>query len=73
MTACLGLFFFSLYAIVVLIGAWSIDPNMRQELLLMAREHTSEFIYGGLLIFMTLSLSILVVRSFIKRVYNSRK
>lgn len=70
MTACLGIFFFSLYAMVVVLGAYFLDDKMRQFLFHSARDNPVLFIYGGLLVFMGISIGIIAVRSAIKRVYT---
>lgn len=73
MTAGVGIFFFSLYGCLVILFSFFIDQEMRQSLFSMALRHPNYFIYGGLTIFVTISLSILMVRSIIKRVYNSKR
>lgn len=71
MTAGLGCFFFALYGFIVLIASRFIDAEMRHSLFSAAKSHPTYFIYGGLLVFVLISLSILAVRSGIKRIYNS--
>lgn len=73
MTASLGIFFTCFYLGVVLLTANFLEGDMRQQLFNIAYHHPTYFIYGGLALFATISLGILVVRSVIKRVYNSRR
>lgn len=73
MTACLGIFFACLYLTVVSLAAWMLEGDMRQTLFNIVYRHPTYFIYGGLGLFSSISLGILVVRSIIKKVYNSRK
>lgn len=73
MSAGVGIFFLSLYGFIVLLSSFFLDFEMRQYIFFQALSHPTYFIYGGLSLFVIISLSILVVRSVIKRVYNSRK
>ncbi|MGZ3633898.1 MAG: hypothetical protein ACXU9U_01410 [Parachlamydiaceae bacterium] len=73
MTVGLGIFFFTLYACLVLIFSFFLNTEIKQTLFSLALRHPIYFIYGGLTLFVTLSLTILIVRSFIKKVYNSRQ
>lgn len=73
MTAGIGVFFACLYLGVVSLAAWLLDGDIRQHLFNMAYHHPTYFIYGGLALFAFISLGILVVRSVIKRVYNSKR
>lgn len=73
MTAGLGIFFASLYAAVILGASYLMEPETRRALFEIAYRHPIDFIYAGLTIFVLISLGILVVRSFIKRLYNSSK
>lgn len=73
MTAGVGIFFFSLYGCLILLFSFFMNQEVRQSLFSMALRHPTYFIYGGLSIFVTISLSILVVRSFIKHIYNSKR
>ncbi len=72
MTAGVGFFFFIFYATLVLIGTNFINSEMRMKLFYWMRNDPILFVYLGLVLFVTISLSILVVRSIIKRIYNSR-
>jgi hypothetical protein len=73
MTAGLGVFFIFLYAGIVLIVSRWFDAEKRLELFQLAYRYPIEFIYGGLVLFVLFSLSVLAVRSLIKRIYNSTK
>lgn len=73
MTACLGVFFTALYLTVVSLAAWMLEGDMRQSLFNTVYRYPTYFIYGGLALFSSISLGILVVRSVIKKVYNSRR
>jgi hypothetical protein len=73
MTACLGLFFACLYIFVVYLASWALEGEIRQDLFNAVYHHPTTFIYGGLALFSSISLGILVVRSLIKRVYNSKR
>ncbi len=72
MTAALGGFFISLYIAVVYFGAYLLSGEVRQTLFNYVRTYPIYFVYGGLVLFVSVSLTILIVRSFIKRFYNSR-
>ena len=71
MTAGLGLFFVLFYVGIVLGISYWFDAEMRQAVFQMAYRHPQYFIYAGLGFFVLFSLCVLVVRSLIKRVYNS--
>lgn len=73
MTTGLGLFFFALYACIVLMFSFFLNTETKQTLFSLALRHPTYFIYGGLSLFVTISLTILIVRNFIKKVYNSRR
>jgi hypothetical protein len=73
MTAWLGAFFACFYLSTVYLAAKFLDGDLRQELFNIAYHHPTYFIYAGLAMFASISLGILVVRSVIKRVYNSRR
>lgn len=72
MTACLGVFFFSMYLLVVCLAAYFLNAEMKKEIFEAAHHNPTAFIYSGLLIFMSISLGILVVRSLIKKHYNAK-
>lgn len=72
MTAALGLFFFSLYIFIVWLLSYFLDDEMRQSLFKAIYSYPVYFAYGGLAIFIAISVSIVLVRSVIKRFYNSR-
>ncbi|MBA3604257.1 MAG: hypothetical protein H0W50_11630 [Parachlamydiaceae bacterium] len=72
MTAGVGIFFFIFYATIVLIGTNYINSEIRIKIFYLMRKDPILFVYLGLVLFVTTSLSILVVRSIIKRIYNSR-
>ncbi len=72
MTGGLGLFFISFYAVIVLLGTNLITPEIRIKIFNSIRNNPVIFIYLGLGLFVTISLGTLIVRSIIKRIYNSR-
>ncbi len=72
MTAALGSFFLVLYICLVLLGAYFLHGEVRQTLFMYVRNYPIYFVYGGMALFVTISLTILLIRSFIKRFYNSR-
>jgi hypothetical protein len=68
MTICLGSLFFGLYLLIVGIGIYAVR-QWGSDLLFLAYHHAVEFIYGGLWLFACISLSIYLVRMFIKYFY----
>jgi hypothetical protein len=72
MTAGVGFFFFIFYLAVVLIGTNLMNSEMRLKLFDSMRNNPILFVYLGLFLFVMISISILGVRSIIKRIYNSR-
>jgi hypothetical protein len=72
MTLGLGIFFSSLYIITVWGIAHALHDEEKRALLQYAREHPIACIYGGLILFVVISLTILVIRCCIKRVCNGR-
>lgn len=73
MTAGLGCFFFSLYFGGVWLASRLIDPHARKALFNLVLQYPIHFVYGGLSLFVLISLSVLAIRGLIKRAYNSRK
>lgn len=73
MTAGLGFFFVGFYVSVVYITSQILTGEMRQKIFEMALNYPTYFIYGGLFLFILISIGILGVRSVIKKLYNSRK
>lgn len=68
MTLGLGSVFFSLYFLVVYSGS-SFMRQWGPELIFVAQKNPLYFIYGGLALFATLSLTIYFVRTVIKYLY----
>lgn len=71
MTISLGSLFFGLYLLVVAMGMYA-AVQWRSELLFLAYRHPVELVYGGLWLFACISLSIYLVRMFIKYFYLTR-
>jgi hypothetical protein len=71
MTIGLGGFFFSLYFIALSQGA-SLFKDLGREFFIQAAQNPLAFIYGGLWVFAMLSLSIYLVRIFIKYLYLAK-
>jgi len=72
MTASLGLFFIALYMLVVTCAAYFLGANEKHKLFEYAREHSIACIYGGLALFVTISIVILGIRKIIKNIYNAQ-
>ncbi|CUI17634.1 Conserved hypothetical membrane protein [Candidatus Protochlamydia naegleriophila] len=72
MTVGLGCLFFGLYLFLVLSGSVLINSEMGSNLFTLSYKNPIEFIYLGLFIFATLSLSIYLVRMMIKYLYITR-
>jgi hypothetical protein len=73
MTAGLGSFFSLLYIATLWLMAYLLDGERKSQLFELALHHPTDFIYGGLCLFITISLAILLVRSVIKRLYNASR
>lgn len=73
MSAGLGAFFFALYVAILFAASHLLDASSRQTLLHIAHTHPVYCLYGGLLLFVAISLLIVGVRSIIKRIYNAKK
>jgi len=71
MTLFLGMTFFGLYLGIVLLSAKFAQP-FAAKILVLARQHPKEFVYGGLCVFALLSLSIYFTRMIIKYFYLTR-
>lgn len=71
MTTGLGIVFFGLYFLIVTIGSF-LDPETRLNLFFLVYQNPVAFIYLGLLTFICISISILMVRHIIKFLYNAR-
>lgn len=71
MTLCLGLLFFSLYFMTVALGSYFVR-QWGADFFFMVYRHPVAFVYGGLWLFAFLSLSIYLVRMFIKYFYLTR-
>lgn len=72
MTAGLGLFFAGFYVAIILLAARLLDAERRQNLFQLALRHPTYFIYAGLTLFASISLTTLAVRKIIKRLYNAK-
>lgn len=72
MTAGLGLFFAGFYVSIILCAARLLDSETRQSLFLLALHHPTYFIYAGLALFASISLSTLAIRKVIKCLYNAK-
>ncbi len=72
MTFGLGIVFFSLYLIVILVGSFYLKEETGQWLFLSAYHSPVYFIYAGLLIFACFSLTIYLVRMLIKYLFLTR-
>lgn len=73
MTAGLGMFFCGFYLSVVWILSKWVQMKGRLSCFLFLQEHLVGCIYFGLAFFVAISLTILLIRSFIKARYNSRR
>lgn len=71
MTLGLGLLFFSLYFLIVVIGS-KVVRTWGTDFFFLVYRHPVEFIYGGLWLFAFLSFSIYLARLVIKYVYLTR-
>lgn len=71
MTVSLGILFFSLYFVTAAIGSRLIR-QWGTDIFFMVYKNPVPFIYGGLWLFVFLSLSIYLVRMFIKYFYLTR-
>ena len=71
MTLCLGLLFFFLYFMTVALGS-HVVRQWGTDFFFIVYRNPVTFIYGGLWLFAFLSLSIYLVRMFIKYVYLTR-
>lgn len=73
MTVGLGTLFFGLYFVIVLVGSFINDPEVRLNLFFLIYKHPIPFIYLGLLLFASISTGIYFVRMLIKHIYNTRR
>lgn len=71
MTIGLGCFFFFLYFFSVVLGSHLIR-HWQSDFFLLVYQYPVAFVYGGLSLFAFLSLTIYLVRMFIKYVYLTR-
>jgi len=71
MTASLGLLFFSFYVLAVIVGSRLIH-QWGADFFFLVYHNPVAFIYGGLWLFALLSLTIYLVRMFIKYFYLTR-
>jgi hypothetical protein len=72
MTVGLGALFFGSYLLLVFIASLLINSKTRLDIFFFLHEHAIASIYLGLLIFATISVSIYLVRLWIKYLYNKR-
>lgn len=72
MTVGLGITFFGAYLLIVCIASSMINSKTRLDLFLILHKHAISFIYLGLLVFALVSVSIYMVRLWIKYLYNKR-
>jgi hypothetical protein len=70
MTVGLGVVFFSLYLLIVLLGSYFKDQSARLDFFFLMYQHPVSFIYLGLLIFACMTSGIYLVRMVIKYIYN---
>lgn len=73
MTVGLGIIFFGLYALLVWLASSFFNFTNKQQIFLLMYRHPVKFIYLGLLIFVTISVSIYLARILIKHLYNSKQ
>lgn len=73
MTVGLGAVFFGSYLLIVCIAGSLIRSETRLDLFFLLHKHTISFIYLGLLTFAVISISIYMVRLWIKYLYNKKK
>lgn len=73
MTCGLGVLFLALYLVVVAVGYFLKDSDLRLDFFFYVYKHPSLFIYLGLLVFACVSTSIYLARMVIKHLYNTRK
>ena len=71
MTTCLGVLFFVIYLLFVFAGLY-LTNHSESNLFFLLYHHPVEFIYGGLWLFASLSLSIYLARMFIKYLFLTR-
>jgi hypothetical protein len=73
MTIGLGLLFFGLYISILFLGSVKLDPELKLEIFFNAYNNPLNYVYLGLLIFVSLSISIYIVRLGIIYLYNLKK
>lgn len=73
MTVGLGLFFFGFYIVLMWLASLTLDPKTKLALFFAVYENPKNYIYLGLSIFVSLSLSIYLARRVIIYFYNSKK
>ncbi len=71
MTISLGIIFFSLYLLFVFFGAYLVN-QWGIEIFFLLYNHPIEGVYGGLWLFVCLSLSIYLARMLVKYFYLTR-
>jgi hypothetical protein len=72
MTICLGILFFGLYLSLVYLGSVKLDSRLKLELFFNAYNNPWDYVYYGLLTFVSLSISIYIVRRGIIYLYNKK-
>jgi hypothetical protein len=73
MTVGLGLLFFGFYIFLLYLGSIKLDPKTKLELFVSVYNNPLNYVYLGLLIFISISISIYIVRLGIIYLYNSKK
>lgn len=71
MTLGLGITFFGLYFLLVLLGSRWMDQQTSLQVFFLAYQNPINFIYLGLFIFVATSLLIYLVRTFIKYLFTT--
>jgi|GEM_PF-1775316 len=73
MTIILGVLFFGFYALILFFGSLKLDSKTKLDLFFNVYQNPLNYIYLGLSIFVTLTVSIYLTRMFIIYLYNSKK
>lgn len=73
MTVGLGITFLGLYFIIIYIASFVKDPQTRLDFFFQLYKHPVSFIYLGLLVCVSVSILIIIIRMVIKFYYNTRR
>ena len=73
MTIGLGCLFFGLYALILLISSIQLDAKTKLELFFNVYHNPTDYIYLGLITFVTITVCIYLARVYIIHLYNSKK